>query len=183
MIRDGKRSVSRDLVQFLKYIDGLALKSHKHLYKNAKNVRVLGNGSKARILRSNTGEMMEKLGDRVEKLERFSRNEEGGDVELEGFHQVIGEGENPSISITGKGGVCVTQNRNGGALLKRQGSQPRVKKTVSFAENGNVYRIISSGNEVNSSVDGSLTDESVSSDDHGEIMENLLEINGNLLRN
>ena len=59
--------------------------------------------------------------------------------------------------------------------MKRQGSQPRVKKTVSFAENGNVYRIISSGNEASSSGDDSLTDESVSSDDHGEIMENLLE--------
>ncbi|XWS44372.1 hypothetical protein CRYUN_Cryun15aG0039400 [Craigia yunnanensis] len=183
MVRDGKRSVSRDLVQFLEYIDGLALKRHKHLYKNAKNVRVLGNGSKAKILRSNSREIMEKLGDRVEKLERISRNEEGDDVELEGFHQVIGEGENPRISITGKGGVCVTQNRNGGVLLKRQGSQPRVKKTVSFAENGNVYWSISSGNEVNSSGDGSLTDESVSSDDHGEIMENLLKESGGLVEN
>ena len=68
MIRDGKRSVSRDLVQFLEYIDGLALKRLKQLYKNAKNVRVLGCGSKARILRSDSGEIMEKLGDRVEKL-------------------------------------------------------------------------------------------------------------------
>ncbi|XWS32945.1 hypothetical protein CRYUN_Cryun22dG0034400 [Craigia yunnanensis] len=178
MIRGGKRSVSRDLVQFLEYIDGLALKRHKQLYKNAKNVRVLG-GSKARILRSDSGEIMEKLGDRVEKLERFSRNEEGDDVKLEGFHQVIGEVENPRIYITGKGGVCVTQNRNGGVLLK--GSQPRVKKTVSFAENGNVYRIISSGNEVNSNGDGSLTDESVSSDDNGEISGNILKESGGLV--
>ncbi|XVF14367.1 hypothetical protein REPUB_Repub09cG0052800 [Reevesia pubescens] len=186
MIRDGKRSVSRDLVQFLEYIDGLALKRHRHrhLYKNAKNGRVLGNGSKARILRSSSGEIMEKLGDRVEKLERFSSNEERDDgVELEGFHQVIGGGENPKISITGKGGVCVTQNRNGGVLVKRQGSQPRMKKTVSFAENGNVYRTISTGNEVSSSGDGSLTDESVSSDDHGEIVENLCKQSGGFAEN
>ncbi|XVF58396.1 hypothetical protein PTKIN_Ptkin07bG0062900 [Pterospermum kingtungense] len=186
MIRDGKRSVSRDLVQFLQYIDGLALKRHKHLFKNAKNTRILSNGSKARILRSNSKEKIEKLGDRVEKLERFSRNvnEEGDDLELEGFHEIIGEGENPRISITGKGGVCLTQNRNSGVLLKRQASEPRVKKTVSFAENGNVYRIISSGDhEVSSNEEGSLTDESVSSDDHGEIMENFVKESEGLVAN
>lgn len=186
MIRDGKRSVRRDLVRFLEYIDGLALKRHKHLYKYAKNVTVSGNGSKARVLRSNSGETMKKLRKRVEKLARFSGNEEGDeddDVELEGFHQAIDEGENPRISTNGKVGVCVTQNRNGGVLVKRQGSQPRVKKTVSFAENGNVYRIISSGNEVSSCGDGSLTDESVSSDDHGEIVENLCKESGVLAEN
>lgn len=175
MTKDGKRSVSRDLVQFLDYIDALALKRHSHLYRNAKNVRVLGgNSSKARILRLNSGEIMEKLRDRVGKLERFSINEEedDDDVELEGFHQVIDDGENPRISITRKGGDCVTQNRNGGVLVKRQGSQPSVKKTVSFSENGNVYRIISRGNEVSSSGDGSLTDETVLSDDHADIIEN-----------
>ena len=36
MIRDGKKSISRDLVQFLEYIDGLDLKRHRHLYTNAK---------------------------------------------------------------------------------------------------------------------------------------------------
>ncbi|XVE68268.1 hypothetical protein DITRI_Ditri09bG0053800 [Diplodiscus trichospermus] len=177
LIRDGKRSVSRDLFQFLEHIDSLALKKHRLLYKNAKNARVLGNGGKARILRSNSGEIVEKLRERVEKLERFSSNEDrDDDVELEGFHQVIGEEENPRFSITGKGGVGVAQNRNGGVLVKRQGSQPRVKKTVSFAENGNMYRIINSGNG-----DGSLTDESVSSDDNGETRENLIKKSGGLV--
>ncbi|XVF60646.1 hypothetical protein PTKIN_Ptkin08bG0064900 [Pterospermum kingtungense] len=182
MIRDGKRSVSRDVVQLLEFIDGLALKRHRHLYKNAKNVKVLGNGSKARILRSNSGEVMEMLRDRVEKLERFSGNEvrDDDDVELEGFHQVIGEEDNSRISITRKGGDCATKNRNG-ALVNRQGSQPRVKKTVSFAENGNEYRIISSGNEVGSSGDGSLTDESVSSDDHLQMVDDLLKEKGGLV--
>ncbi|GMI99274.1 hypothetical protein HRI_003596600 [Hibiscus trionum] len=157
MIRDGKRSVSRDLIQFLEYIDVLALKRHKLLYKNAKNMRVLTNGNKARVLRSNSGELMDKLRDRVEKLERLS----GNGVELQGFHQGIGEGE--------------YQNKNGGVLVNRQGSRQKVKKTVRFAENGNVYRIISNGNEVGLSGDGSLTDECVSSDDHGDVMENLLD--------
>ncbi|KAE8659489.1 FAR1-related sequence 5 [Hibiscus syriacus] len=157
MIRDGKRSVSRDLIQFLEYIDGLALKRNKLLYKNAKNMR---------ILRSSCGEVMEKL----RKLERFSSNEEGDDVvELEGFHQGINGGE--------------YQNKNAGVLVKRQGIRPKVNKTVRFAENGNVYRIISNENDVSSSGDGSLTDECVSSDDHGDIMENLVDESEDLVAN
>ncbi|OMP11667.1 hypothetical protein COLO4_03731 [Corchorus olitorius] len=187
MIRDGKRSVSRDLVQFLEYVDGLVLRRHRHSCKNSKKLTVLGNGSKTRILRSNSGETMKTLRDRVEKLERLSRNEKGDeeedDVELEGFHQVIDERENPRVSIAGKGGVRVTQERNGGILVNRQGIQPSVKKSVSFAENGNVYRIISSKNEVSASGDGSLTDESVSSDDHGEMVLDLCEESEGLARN
>lgn len=173
MIRDGKRSVSKDLIQFLEYVDGLVLKRNKLLYKNAKNIRVLRNGSsKPKVLRSKSGEVMEKLRDRVEKLERFSTIEEGNDVvELEGFHQGIDEAENKN------------KNKNGELLLKRQGIQPKVKKTVSFAENGNVYRIISNGDEVNSSGDGSLTDESVSSDERGDTMENLVKESEDLVEN
>ncbi|KAE8655760.1 FAR1-related sequence 5 [Hibiscus syriacus] len=168
MIRDGRRSVRRDLRQFLEYIHGLGLERNKHLFKNANNVRVCGNGNKARIFSSNSRGAMEKMRDRVENLERLSINEEGdyedGDVELEGFHQALGESQSPRLSVA--------ENRNGGVLVKRQGIQPRVKKTVSFAENGNIYRIIQSG-------DGNLADESVSSDDHGGIMENLvIEENG-----
>ncbi|TYG52259.1 hypothetical protein ES288_D09G012500v1 [Gossypium darwinii] len=173
MIRDGKRSVSKDLIQFLEYVDGLVLKRHKLLYKNAKNIRVLRNGSsKPKVLRSKSGEVMEKLRDRVEKLERFSTIEEGNDVvELEGFHQGIDEAENKN------------KNKNGELLLKRQGIQPKVKKTVSFAENGNVYRIISNGDEVSSSGDGSLTDESVSNDERGDTMENLVKESEDLVEN
>ncbi|KAH1092260.1 hypothetical protein J1N35_019517 [Gossypium stocksii] len=173
MIRDGKRSVSKDLIQFLEYVDGLVLKRHKLLYKNAKNIRVLRNGSsKPKVLRSKSGEVMEKLTDRVEKLERFSTIEEGNDVvELEGFHQGIDEAENEN------------KNKNGELLLKRQGLQPKVKKTVSFAENGNVYRIISNGDEVSSSGDGSLTDESVSSDERGDTMENIVKESEDLVEN
>ncbi|TYH52216.1 hypothetical protein ES332_D09G012000v1 [Gossypium tomentosum] len=173
MIRDGKRSVSKDLIQFLEYVDGLVLKRYKLLYKNAKNIRVLRNGSsKPKVLRSKSGEVMEKLRDRAEKLERFSTIEEGNDVvELEGFHQGIDEAENKN------------KNKNGELLLKRQGIQPKVKKTVSFAENGNVYRIISNGDEVSSSGDGSLTDESVSNDERGDTMENLVKESEDLVEN
>lgn len=175
MIRDGKRSVSKDLIQFLEYVDGLVLKRHKLLYKNAKTIRVLRNGSsKPKVLRSKSGEVMEKLRDRVEKLERFSTIEERNDVvELEGFHQGIDEAENKNKN----------KNKNGELLLKRQGIQPKVKKTVSFAENGNVYRIISNGDEVSSSGDGSLTDESVSSDERGDTMENLVKESEDLVEN
>ncbi|MFQ6630530.1 hypothetical protein Gotur_009997 [Gossypium turneri] len=224
MIRDGKRSVSKDLFQFLEHVDGLVLKRHKLLYKNAKNIRVLRNGSsKPKVLRSKSGEVMEKLRDRVEKLERFSTIEEGNDVvELEGFHQGIDEAENKNknkngelllkrqgiqpkvnktvsfaengnvyriisngdeVSSSGDEAENKNKNKNGELLLKRQGIQPKVKKTVSFAENGNVYRIISNGDEVSSSGDGSLTDESVSSDERGDTMENLVKESEDLVEN
>ncbi|XP_039067042.1 BAG family molecular chaperone regulator 8, chloroplastic-like [Hibiscus syriacus] len=132
MIRDGKRSVSRYLIQFLEYIDGLALKRHKLMYKNGNNLRVL---------RSN--------------------NEEGDDV--------VNGGE--------------YRNENGGVLVKKQGIRLKANKTVRFAEDGNVYRIICNENAVSSSGDGSLTDECVSSDEHGDVMENLVGESEDLVAN
>lgn len=183
MIRDGKRSISRDLLLFLDYIDGIAAKEHKVYYRTAKNVRVVVNGNKSRVSGSRFGEVgqdrrevVERLRNRVERIRgspRVVRNEDEDEVELEGFCQVIDEVVNPRISINAKTGFCASPIRNE-VLVKRQGSQPKVKKTVSFAENGNVYKVFSnvSRHENSSSGEGTLTDESVSSDDHGEIREN-----------
>ena len=38
MIRDGKRSISKDLVRFLEFIDGIALKRHGLSFKAMKNM-------------------------------------------------------------------------------------------------------------------------------------------------
>ncbi|GLU10996.1 hypothetical protein SLE2022_277690 [Rubroshorea leprosula] len=183
LIRDGKRSIGRDLLLFLDYIDGIAAKEHKVYYRTAKNVRVVVNGNKSRVSGSRFGEVgqdrrevVERLRNRVEKIRgspRVVRNEDEDGVELEGFCQVIDEVENPRISINAKTGVCASPIRNR-VLVKRQVSQPKVKKTVSFAENGNVYKVFSnvSRNENSSIGEGTLTDESVSSDDRGEILEN-----------
>lgn len=171
MIRDGKRSISTDLLQFLDYLDEIAAKGHKVYYRAAKNVRIVPNSSKSRVSGSTLGGIVQNRREVVERLRnqnihgshRIARNEDEDLVELEGFHQIIDEIENPKI--------CISRNEQG-VLVKRQGNnQPRVKKTVSFAENGNVYRVFSNeipNEQQNSSGEGTLTDESVSSDDQGD---------------
>ena len=183
MIRDGKRSISRDLVRFLEFIDGVAVKRRGLSFKATKNMSFgHPNGNKCRVLGTKIKtlggqrEVIQKLRARAEKISGFiraSQNDED-DVELEGFQQAIDdeeeeeEEENPRVVISGKNG----QIRNG-VLVKRNGVQSRVKKSVSFAENGNVYRVFSNAHEPISSGNGTSLDESVSSDDEGELEGNL----------
>jgi len=178
MIRDGKRSLSRDLGRFLEFIDEVAVKRHGLSLKTVKNVSFgHPNVNKSRVLatqiRSLGGqrEMLEKLRARVENISGFSRvcqNDEE-DVELEGFqHASDNDEENPRIVISRNTG----QIRNG-VLVKRNEVQSRVKKSVSFAENGNMFRVFSNSHdhEPISSGDGTCLDESISSDDQGELVD------------
>lgn len=176
MIREGKRSVTRDLVRFLEFIDGFAVKRNGIVYKPAKNVRLVGNGNKCRPanngygsyrdLSDNQKAMVEKLRKRVEKISGISRvcENDQEDVELEGFQQLIDDDEEEeSRKVISQGKL--------GVLVKKHSSQPRMKKTVTFAENGNIYRVFSDTNESVLNGDGSITDGSDSSDDHGEVVE------------
>ena len=171
MIRDGKRSVTRELVQFLDFIDGVSARRHRLRNKPSWNTRTGQNASKSRVLTGRVDsncrdsgadrrEMMEKLRDRVEKIRGFSRvlEKDEEDVELEGFQHLSDDEENPSISIIEKGRVSEARK---GILVKRKELQPRVKKNVSFAKNGNLF-----------SVSGS-THEPVSAEDDPELVENL----------
>ncbi|XP_044467512.1 BAG family molecular chaperone regulator 8, chloroplastic [Mangifera indica] len=176
MIRDRKRSISRDLDKFLEFVDAFAVRNEISC-RGSKNVKLVRNDTvKSRFLRSNGGDfskdqvnIMKKLGDRAEMTPGYSRvyKTEDEDVELEGFHQFIDEEKQENHRVYG--------NKNGVLVKKHVVSQPKVKKSVSFAENGNVYRIFSNGNthEPNPSRDGTSTDESVSSDDNGTILENI----------
>lgn len=167
IVRDGKRSISRDLIRFLEFIEGVAVKRQGLCLKPVKNVRPVQNVNKSRVLGNKCGglgrdqrEMIGKLRDRIEKIRGFARVSENDeeDVELEGFQHVSDDDEE-----------SLGQYRNG-ALLKRHGFQPKVKKSVSFAEN-NVFRVYDNNDEVVSSGDGSD-----SSDDHGERVENCSEV-------
>lgn len=178
MIRDGKRSISRDLIRFLEFIDGLASKRHHLLYKAAKNVRYVDNsGNKSRVLGTNYDggrrEIIEKLRGRVEKIRGFSwvsRNEDGEeDAEIEGFHQVMSDDEeNPRISISGKSGLAKNGNR---VPVKGHGGPSGVKKSVSFAENENMYRVFCNASSGDDNSTNSINGSDLS-DDHGEMLEN-----------
>ncbi|KAJ9147552.1 hypothetical protein P3X46_029702 [Hevea brasiliensis] len=182
-IREGKRSISRDIVRFLEFIDGLAAKRHGYSYEPAKKVSFVRNSYKSRASNASIGygdlsgyqkDIVEKLSDRVEKIRGFSRvcDNDEEDVELEGFQQFINDEEddfvNPKFCPDGKHGGSKIRNV---ALIKNNVGKPRVKKTVSFAENGNVYRVFSDNHESALSRDGSFAEWSDSSDGHGETMD------------
>lgn len=181
MVRDGKRSMSRDIVRFLEFVDGLSAMRYGYLYKPAKNVRFIRNSNKSRALNDTTacrelfGHPKETVRNgRVEKIRgsyKISGDHEE-DVELEGFQQFIDnedyDDESPKLFPNVNQGVSGVRN---GVLIKSNAGRPRVKKTVSFSENGNVYRIISDNHESVLNGDGSFTEGSDSSDDHGETMD------------
>lgn len=183
LIRDGKGSISGEIMRFLEFIDGLAAKKHGCSYKPAKNVRFVMNNNKSGASNASVGhgdlsgyhkEIVERLSDRIEKIRGFSRvcDNDEEDVELEGFHQFINdeedEYENPKFFPNGKNGG--SKIRYGG-LMKNNVGKPRVKKSVIFAENGNVYRTFSNDHESVLIGDGSFCEGSDSSGDHGETMD------------
>ncbi|KAK9993444.1 hypothetical protein SO802_023147 [Lithocarpus litseifolius] len=80
MMRDGKRSISRDLVRFLEFIDGVVVKRHGLSLKTMKNMNFghpncnkgKGLGIKIRSL-SGQREVIQKLRARVKKISGFFR--------------------------------------------------------------------------------------------------------------
>ncbi|XP_014497048.1 BAG family molecular chaperone regulator 8, chloroplastic [Vigna radiata var. radiata] len=153
MIVDGKRSISRDLVRFLDSLEEVALRKHVLYVREARNVR---SGKKVQTSRKAGDEerrkLLHNLRDRVEKLSRLckvSANDEE-DSESEGVTNVL---------IGGSSGVSPDKN---GAFLGKRG----VKKSVRFAENGNICEVYS--RDVRCS-DGSCS----SSDEQGEVLDNV----------
>lgn len=153
MVKDSKKSLSRDLVQFLERIDNFAVKKNGLRPKAMKHLRLGQNVSKSRVsypkLKSygNQTETIEKLKSRVEKICERSRifENDGKDLNLKRFHHVGDDeeeeeedGESPRIILKDND---QTRNRN---LSKGHQIQPRVKKSVRFAENGNLSRVLGS---------------------------------------
>lgn len=174
MIRDGKRAISRDLVRFLDVIDGVSVKRLELSTKAVKNVRFVQDRNKSRVLGSNCKvfgdrdqrETMEKLRDQVQNIRGYARvsDNDEEEVELEGFHHGSDDEQFAGLSNYGNNGGSQIRN---GILLKRHGVQSRVKKCVSFAENGNAARVFASRN-------GAASFNGVPrNDDHRELMESL----------
>ncbi|XP_065855743.1 BAG family molecular chaperone regulator 8, chloroplastic [Euphorbia lathyris] len=184
MIRDGKRSISGNIVRFLEYIDAITVKRHERSCKPVKNVRFVRNSNTSRALNSNghfsvpQKELVEKLSERVEKIRGFSRvfDNDEEDVELEGFQEFIDDDDNDEeekpeyhrVLVDGKHNNSKIKN---GVLVKNTDGKPRVKKTVSFADNEDLCRIFSDPPEPVSNGDGSVSDGSNSIDDHVEHMD------------
>lgn len=162
MIRDSKRSVSRELIRFMDYLDDLSIKRHQLLSRVVKNVKIGGTGTKSRVFQSDqrtsiadcnglkgeVRELLEKLRKWVEKIEGFSEEYQEKDVEL----------ENPRTYTNGK--PAVSQIITGVLKKRHAGVQAKTKKNVSFADSVNVYMVYRSSNWPNpngesNSIDGS----------------------------
>ncbi|XP_043695441.1 BAG family molecular chaperone regulator 8, chloroplastic [Telopea speciosissima] len=171
MIRDGKKSVSRDLVRFLEFVDGLFTKRRELSSKATKSLRVAENSKKSRVCISShdpvmgtyhsglSGEQRELLEKLSSQARGISENNEGMHVELESFHQISDDEDDPK-----------RPPNHGGILVKRLALGSKLKKNVSFAENGDLTRVFdeshSGGHEAG--IDLGFPD-----DDQRELMENL----------
>lgn len=80
----------------------------------------------------------------------------------------LDEEKPPRFVIRGNNGRI-----SNGVLMRRKGVQSKLKKSVSFADNGNVYRVYGDIHKPISSEDGTYLDNSVSSGHHGELAESL----------
>lgn len=160
MIRDGKRSISKDIIRFMEFIDGVTVKRTEISSIALKNVRYgRTGGSKIRVMYGDERVLGERSG---KKIHGFSMGYEDDHDDEEGI-----EVENPRIPVNGKGGY--SRNKNGGF----EKIPAKVKKNVSFAENGNVYRVFASAREPISNGDNSSSEGSGSGDDEREIVDNL----------
>lgn len=157
MIRDGKRSINRDLDRFLGSI-GLSTERNKLSViglKNSKS-RVLYNGQ-----RFGTADFVSSTRDRgskermragVEMAKGFYRvpddhDDEADIIELENF-RMLNNGQKGSLP-----------KRTGGLALRFGGYRGKAKKNVSFAEDGDRSRVFVSTRETKSNEDGSVDEE------------------------
>jgi len=150
MVKGSKKSLSRDLVQFWDRIDNLSVKRNGGLpLKTKKNTRLGQNVSKSRVSNpklknsENQKETIEKLKSRIEKICERSKifENDGRDLDLKRFHHVHDddeeeEDESPRIHVKNSD---QTGDQN---LGKGHEIQPRVKKSVRFAENGSLFRVL-----------------------------------------
>ncbi|KAI3963925.1 hypothetical protein MKX01_028369 [Papaver californicum] len=139
MIRDGKRSISRDLVRFLEFIDSISVKRQQISSKTMKNVRTqTENNQEFRVCRDQGGsqKVLDKLNQRIQDCYRVIDDENDTDEEeeeeeehgeIEDLHPIDDEQEN-------------SRDPNYGILVKRPNVSVKSKKSVRFADNeGNVF--------------------------------------------
>ncbi|XP_042034396.1 BAG family molecular chaperone regulator 8, chloroplastic-like [Salvia splendens] len=132
MIRNGKISLSRELYKFLDFIEGACVQ--RRFVKQNLRSRVSNIENKLGNVESGFSKR-EKLRGLVERIDRLAEElEEEEEVEIE---KPKGE------LIMRKYSVSANPSSGGGGLVKqRDGVGPKVKKNVTFAENGKVYRVL-----------------------------------------
>ncbi|XP_077223359.1 calmodulin-binding protein-like protein [Tasmannia lanceolata] len=110
MIREGKKSISTELVKFLEFLNGVLVKRIELSSKSLKKVRFAENGKESRVYVGSQEQFpdycevydddqsafVEKLSSEIERIESLSggfETDEETHVELEGFHQISSDDE------------------------------------------------------------------------------------------
>ncbi|KAG8384639.1 hypothetical protein BUALT_Bualt04G0138800 [Buddleja alternifolia] len=145
MIRDGKSSIRRELNNFFDFIDGF--------YSERRRI---SSGVKVRYERTN-------VKSKVPIMERKMSNVKCGDLKRENMQKLRGlveridklaEELDEEESEVIESPIIITRKQNvagnvSGVMVKHHGgAQPKVKKSVSFAEDGKVYRLLRRNREL-----------------------------------
>ncbi|KAF7803050.1 BAG family molecular chaperone regulator 8, chloroplastic [Senna tora] len=179
MIRDGKGSISRDLLRFLDSLEGIAVKKHLRLVKTMKNVRYGQNINKPRVLNPKHGNLghdqrkvLENLKGRVEKISQLCKLS-ANDEEQALSERILLVANDDDDDDDDDGGPSIVISRKNGVPTTK--IQPKVKKSVSFAESGNVSKIYCNTYEPEQSLSEVVTclDGDSSSDEQEEVLENI----------
>ncbi|KAL6551595.1 hypothetical protein OROGR_007749 [Orobanche gracilis] len=140
MIRDGKKSVRRELNNFLDFIDGfdiehMGVSSGINVRYKRCNMKNKVPGGEKRVSNMKRGELrsatMEKLRGLVERIDKLSE-----EMDDEEESKVI---ESPDDVFMEKYRVC--DNVKAGLVKQVRGVQSKLKKSVSFADNVKVYSL------------------------------------------
>lgn len=137
MIRDGKKSIHVELTRFLDFIDGVTVKRSGFVRKNVRQGEC---SKKSRGLYNNN----KKMDNRDRKLEDLVNRIEALYNKVPQAQQEDGE-EDEEVESPRKNGVILSRKSG---FTKGNGIQAKVKKNVKFAEDGNVYYVPRSRNEL-----------------------------------
>lgn len=152
MIRNSKRSLSRDLVRFLQYIDACAVKRYELISKSAINVSFMGRPQGFGVAEDRT---IEKLRNRMEKVFVTSGGDEDNNAELEELDFMTDDGEDVPIIVKRKIGSSKSTTE---ALMKGNVEKPPVRKSMVFDSNRIVYQVYGNTHDLSSSAEDDSVD-------------------------
>ncbi|KAK9699355.1 hypothetical protein RND81_08G169200 [Saponaria officinalis] len=171
MIRDSKKSITREIVQFLEMVDGVCVKRHQVMTRKIKSMKLVKNdkarsghiskgyseraeGSKGRnVDEDEEKKLIENLRERVERIGKMSRELEKDDESPEFEH--LGDEDK---HIKSKYGL------NNGGSNKKKVPFSDGKKHVCFVEDGDKIRVGRDVDEMEDTSKGRQDEEEAHSD-------------------
>ncbi|ESQ32572.1 hypothetical protein EUTSA_v10003979mg [Eutrema salsugineum] len=173
MIRNSKRSLSRDLVRFLQYIDDCAVQSYDFVGKSVVNASFMrsynklkgSDGKKPQGFGVAEDRTIEKLRNRMGKVFVSSGEDEDSNAELEESDSMTDDGEEVPMNAIDKKKIGSSKFRTG-AFVKGNVVKPPVRKNMVLDKNRNVYQVYGNTHDLTSSAE----DDSVDSGEESLVM-------------